>query len=681
MANINDVIDVLCDGGKLSTIIENYKQRDGQLEIAKTINDAYENKETVLVNAPTGNGKSIACLVPAILNKAKGKTIISTATKTLQSQYENKDIPMLHKILNFNSHIQKGRDNYVCLSKYYEICDTFSFDVKQSFDKWLSMTQNGDLETIDFVLPQMTKNKICSNSDDCLESECPYKDKCFYMKNRKKAITSDVLVINHDLLALYLLLKERNVSLFGDAYSIIIDEAHKFEEIMTKYLGYRLDVRACKNFVNNAISYLDRCLEKHFIQSKRYEYITTTLNIILENTKLLFKNFIRKEDITFRINSKNLDMDLCENILTMVHKIYNEFNNMSDNFTDVSDIKIRKKYESILNKSQSLIQIFTLLKDIDSKKYSYCYYVDSCDELFDIKLFVSPIDISNMTNKMLFNRTFETDDSLSTVTLMSATLSVNKRFDFVKKSLGIDDRYTDTNELCLKELIIKEMFDYKHSCLLYIPKGVIEPTNTLGDKTVFTRQIIDTILEVDKIVDGGILSLFTSYSEMDKVYDGVFGNTDRYLINQITTSRQKALSDFKQNEEAIFFGTKTYWEGVDIQGKACSCVLIDRIPFPVPNDPIIEAKIDKIKKENGNWFDDFYLPIAIISLQQGFGRLIRTHKDLGMVVLMDTRILTKPYGRKILRSLPNCIKTRDMDKVKFFWDIVKQKRMLRERNE
>ena len=159
--------------------------------------------------------------------------------------------------------------------------------------------------------------------------------------------------------------------------------------------------------------------------------------------------------------------------------------------------------------------------------------------------------------------------------------------------------------------------------------------------------------------------------------DGVNGNTKRDLINQMLSSRQKALADFKDSEDAIFFGTKTFWEGVDIQGRACSCVLIDRIPFPVPSDPIIEARIDKIKREDGNWFDEYYLPIAIIALQQGFGRLIRTHKDLGMVVLMDIRIITKGYGKKILRSLPDCLKTRDIEKVKLFWDVVKHKRALR----
>ena len=150
------------------------------------------------------------------------------------------------------------------------------------------------------------------------------------------------------------------------------------------------------------------------------------------------------------------------------------------------------------------------------------------------------------------------------------------------------------------------------------------------------------------------------------------------VLSQISTSRQKAIKDFKNDEEAIFFGTKTFWEGVDIQGRACSCVLIDRIPFPVPSDPIIEARIDKIKKEGGNWFDNFYLPIAIIALQQGFGRLIRTHKDLGMVVLMDVRVITKGYGYKIIRSLPDCLKTRNIEKVKLFWDVVRHKRRLRD---
>lgn len=350
-----------------------------------------------------------------------------------------------------------------------------------------------------------------------------------------------------------------------------------------------------------------------------------------------------------------------------------------EEFNTVSDKKIIRRYELIGKRVQNLAKVFQMLYTISDNIDEYCYYVDACDDIDRIDLTISPIDISSQMNEMLFERKMELEDGdIACVTLLSATLFVNKSFNFIKSRLGISRNYLDWDNSCLTEVSVKEMFDYRHSCLLYVPKGLIEPSNIDGERRVFTNQIIDTILELDNIVDGGILSLFTSYNEMDKCFDGINGNTDRNIISQISTSRQKAIKDFKDDEEAIFFGTKTFWEGVDIQGRACSCVLIDRIPFPVPSDPIIEARIDKIKKEGGNWFDNFYLPIAIIALQQGFGRLIRTHKDLGMVVLMDIRVITKGYGYKIIRSLPDCLKTRDIEKVKLFWDVVRHKRRLRD---
>lgn len=683
MAETVRIAEILMDGGKLSEVVPNYKQRNGQVDICMALNHAYDNKQTVLINAPTGNGKSIGGLVPAILNKDKGKTIISTATKALQSQYENKDIPMLHKILNFKSHVMKGRENYVCLSKCQDNETSIPDEYKSEFMSWLKETTSGDLETVPFVMPQMLKSKLNSNADECLEEDCPFAKKCFYAKNKAEAVAADVLVINHDLLSLFLILKDtKRISIFGDVYGIILDEAHKFEDIMTKYLGHSLNVNSCRSLTKNILFYSKVCFEKKFISKETYESIQFDCEIIMRNMNSLFSDFVTDgEETTYRLYPNKLDSDICRQQNEIIRKTINRLPNADEHFNPQSDKKIIKRYNLIQSRSQNLYKIFDMLYNISDNILEYCYYVDACEDILRIKLNISPIDVSPYTQRMLFNRKSELEDGdFGMVGLMSATLFVNKSFAYIKQRLGIQKYYVDTNENCLTELSVKEMFDYKHSCLFYIPKGIIEPSNIDGDKKVFTQQIVDTLLDLDEIVDGGILSLFTSYSEMDRVYDKVNGNTSRALISQTTSTRQKALEDFVTDEEAIFFGTKTFWEGVDIQGRACSCVLIDRIPFPVPSDPIIEARIDKIKREHGNWFDDYYLPIAIIALQQGFGRLIRTHKDLGMVVLMDIRVITKGYGYKIINSLPNCLHTRNMEKVEVFWDVVRKKRELRKRS-
>lgn len=206
------------------------------------------------------------------------------------------------------------------------------------------------------------------------------------------------------------------------------------------------------------------------------------------------------------------------------------------------------------------------------------------------------------------------------------------------------------------------------------------PTDKTYDKQVFTRQICQTLINLSDIVDGGILALFTSYMEMEKVYNLTNGSLkNRMTFNQRMFSKSKLTEMFSENVDSVLYATASFWEGVDIQGEALSCVIIDRLPFQVPSDPIIDARIEYIKKHDGDWFNDYYLPMMIIALQQGFGRLIRTKNDLGVVVLMDNRILSKPYGRKILNSLPDCLKTRKLEKVETFFEVVRRKRNIRRR--
>lgn len=676
-----NVEDILCDGGLLSTVIPNYKQRDGQIKVANAIYDSYGEQKTVIVNAPTGNGKSIACLVPAILNKSFGKTIISTATKALQSQYENKDIPMLHQILNFTSHVLKGRDNYVCLNKYDENADAIPMNIRSKFQAWLDNTKSGDLETVDFIMPQLMRSKVNSTSDECLEGDCPHCKKCFYLKNKALAMSADVLVVNHDLLALFLILKDtKHVSMFGDVYSVIVDEAHKMEDIFSKYFGFTINVNSCNSFVKNVKWFCNKCMESHIMSEQSFERLNFDCEMLERNMTSMFSDFLQDEDMTYRLYHGNFNPDICKTQMDLIQSVCSRLPDVESLGVKI-DRKVSKRYESIFNRSETLMKNFDMLYNIDKNILDYCYYVDTCDDIYRINLTVMPIDISEKMRDMLFTRKHYLEDGdIGCVSLLSATLFVNGSFSFIKNRLGIDKYYVDDDEVCLTELSVPEMFDYRHSCLLYIPKGIVEPGNKDGDKKVFTQQIVDTIYDLDEIVDGGILALFTSYSELSKVYDAIDGKVSRQVISQTSTSRQKGLSDFKDAEDAMFFGTKTFWEGVDVQGRACSCVVIDRIPFPVPSDPIIEARIDKIKREKGDWFNNFYLPIAIIALQQGFGRLIRTHKDLGMVVLMDVRILTKNYGWRILRSLPNCLRTRNWNKVEVFWDIVRRKRELRNGN-
>ena len=682
------VNEILQNGGLLSTVIDNYTQRNGQVEMTDMINKAYEQKKTILINAPTGNGKSFSSLIPAILNKDKGRTLISTATKSLQEQYQNKDIPILHKIFDFTSFTLKGRDNYLCNKKIND-CDgftSFSTDEFKKIKEWADNTQTGDFEELPFVLPYIVKKQIHSNSDDCLEEGCPYYDQCYYRKNKLKASQSDIVIINHDLLSLYLTLSEKGVKILGNnIYSIIIDEAHKFEDVITKYLGIRVNINSCNKIIDMSNVFLETIIKKYYQNAKEKNINVAIVTGYIISIKFYMNKFFENfDDIenTCRLYEKNINSDVCIWLCKDIIKLKEYFYELS---TKISlNSSMNKQLEKFINKCDNLVAKFDVISNIKTNISDYVYYIDSSGR-YNV-LNIVPIDVSSFTRKLLFNRYKNAFNKIGCVCLLSATLAIDGNFDFIKKRLGINSVYIDESDTCLLELLVPDTFDYKHQCLLYIPKGIVAPANKQKDRKVFTQQLIKNIKELSKFVDGGILSLFTSYYELDEVYNSLMedkiedsNNSEikyRTLLNQKLLPRKKIINSFKDDTSSILMATSSFWEGIDVQGDACSCVIIDRIPFPVPSEPVIEARIDKIKENHGDWFNEYYLPMAIISLQQGFGRLIRTHTDCGIVVIMDNRILNKPYGRKIIRSLPNCLQTRDIKKVKVFFDIVKMKRKI-----
>lgn len=707
MDQIKTVLDVLGDGGLLSKHMTGYRQRDGQVTMAEAIMDGYAFRKSVLINAPTGNGKSIGGLVPAILNKNLGPTIVSTATKALQNQYAQKDLPMLHEAfqsvgMDFKSHVLKGRENYLCMSRFLSYMSDSGFKSEEDIryynevlTPWVEATELGDLEELDVPVPPTLKSCVCSSSDTC-DSDC--KKDCFYKKNKSLAQTADVIVVNHDLLALSFTLRERqHISILPSAYAVIIDEAHKLEDIVTRYLGFKISKMTFRSFCSKVNSYLgglrklaDEDPDKMDALVEDFYGMTKTIESAADDFFLEFEPV--DEDI-YRLHSYMID-DKVENIgIKLMHMLdlIQEKLPTAGSFL-VHDKKLEQAYMSIKRRCEDISEKIDIILDMESHEDETVFWVDA--PKVNVYINSAPISVAKYTGDWLFRRSVE--DSFKQeydceeprsfeygcVVLMSATLCTNKTFTFIKNRLGVSKYYHGTMNPCLTELIVPEVFDYRHQCLLYVPKGTIEPpTNDVYDKQVFTRLIAQTLTNLSDVVDGGILALFTSYTEMEKVYNMTSDSfPDRLTFNQKMYNRGKLTKMFRENRDSVLYATSSFWEGVDIQGEALSCVVIDRLPFQVPSDPIIEARVDYIKEHGGDWFNDYYLPMMIVALQQGFGRLIRTKDDLGIVVLMDNRLLSKPYGRKILNSLPDCLKTRKLDKVEMFFEVVREKRRIRNKH-
>ena len=657
------VNEILKKDGVLSKVIPDYKPRSGQIKLANGINDCYITPTNFLANAPTGNGKSIAGLIPAILNRHTNRTIVSTATKSLQEQYK-RDIEFLKTVFDFNYVVLKGRDNYLCKNKF----EHSEIDQKAEISAWADETKTGDLEELSHLkLPLVVREKINSQSDQCENKDCPYKTTCFYKRALSKAQVSDVVVINHDLLSLHLMLGKRLIkpSIPEKSDVIIIDESHKLEDIVTKYLGYRLTYRGCAKLIKR----IQNFYYNNYVD--RIDKVSTDIRTVSNSLNNEFMSYVGKEGVN-ELFGANKKFEF-QNIILAMENIKHDILQATEKLS--TDEKLAK-LGTLITSINSFIVMLEHFKDKNSPdKENFCYYVEHSEYVEEIKLVSLPINVGSELCKSLFKRNTKVlNGDVKSVVCMSATLCVDGEFDFFIDRVGVNKKYSDCDESCLKTMVIAETFDYKHQALLYVPKGIIEPK--YGDSSnAFTRQISSEIEHLSKIVDGGILSLFTSYSEMDKTFDMV--STNRNKINQKMFSKMKALDEFKKDSNSILFATGTFWEGIDIRGKQCSCVTIDKLPFPSLSEPVVQARIDKLKRDNKNWFNGYYLPLMILTLKQGFGRLIRTEKDLGAVVIMDNRIVNKPYGKKVLNSLPNCLYTRDMKKVEVFFDVVKQKRKLR----
>ena len=646
-------------GGMLSTSGLPYEYRPGQLEMARAVERALTEKRHLIVEAGTGTGKTLAYLLPAL--RLGQRVIISTGTRNLQEQIFFKDIPFLESLLGpLNVTYMKGRSNYLCRHKLYALRDQpilsgmEMIDQYQAIRDWEQRTETGDraeLTTLPENSPLWTR--LDARTEACLGSTCPNFEPCFITQMRRRALESDIVIVNHHLFFADMALRHQasgapDAGVLPEAAAVIFDEAHELEDIASSYFGVSIS--------NLRFEELARDVES-LLRAK--QALSTGLadaaQLLRERARLFFVAlpeargtsadgripFPNREE--FLENSGDAYLGVCN----MLERLVGEL----ERLRGVEEASGLKKRALELHKQLTFL--------LESEDRSYVFWIERRSagglrqSVRNTWLQATPIEIAAMLTEQLF-------DTVPSVVLTSATMTVQGNFEHLRGRLGI----TNT-----RELVVPSHFRYGEQALLYLPTEMPDPRDA-----GFTEAATEKIREVLEITQGRAFCLFTSYSQMREVHERLLALVGFPLLLQGTAPRNALLDQFRSTPNAVLFGTSSFWQGVDVQGEQLSCVIIDKLPFAVPSDPVVSARMKAIEANGGNPFAEYQIPTAVLTLKQGFGRLIRSLNDRGALVLLDPRLQRQRYGRVFLESLPPYRVTQRLSDVKDFFDVEKTAR-------
>ncbi len=624
---------------KIADMTNGFEKRKEQLVLSSKIKDCLTKKCMGIFEAPTGTGKSLAYLVPSILYAKENskKVVISTNTINLQKQLIEKDLPVLKNIIDFNVKIALGRENYLCKRKLDNLLkkgDIFLFnnDTNKTIKEFLQTSKTGlksDFFGIKNRVDKKIWDSISSTSLSCAHTKCPYyKNRCFYYRARQSLESADLIIANHHIVLSDALIKEANV--LPDYDAIIFDEAHNLERNATNYFTQTVST--------SEIRYL---LERLYTKKKN-----KTGGLILNiNNEIVQERFIKsieqakealkKEPDFLRVKESfelTIDDSNTELIRTYIEDLQDKLNGVCLSFKktgkDETDIDIAAVIDTL---SENLSLLDTFLNSSETESVRWVKKTQNY-----IHFNITPTDISQYLETNIYN-------NVESAIFISATLSVNGTFNFFKKNTGIEDA---------KEFIAKNSFDYENISKLIVLGDAPVPNSPRY--TEYLSKAMINLAETLKSNNKGILVLFTSYRMLNSVYDNVFDTTKKLglsILRQGEFDNFQTLKIFKKNK-GFLFATNSFWEGVDVKGDALSVVFITRLPFEVPNTPIEQSRYRIMEQQGINSFFEYSLPKAVLRFKQGFGRLIRSREDNGIIIVSDSRITNKPYGRIFIDSLP-----------------------------
>ena len=632
---------IFSPSGLLAQNLKGYEYRPEQGEMAEGVARAFSQERFLIVEAGTGIGKSLAYLIPAVLSGKR--VIISTGTKTLQEQLFYKDVPFLQEKMGFSfrAAFMKGRNNYLCRRRFNLFCVQPLFNVFeetvhfQSLKNWARKTFTGDRSELE-TLPEDLEfwKEVCASTDSCLGQGCEFFEECFITQMRREAAGSDVVIVNHHLFFADLALRAKGYGEVLPRYeAVIFDEAHQVEEVATQYFGINLS--------NFRFEELARDVRREAAAGKLRDPALEKMTSDLVDSQEKFFALFRGEDLRYRLREETFRGKGEE----WGGKLAGHLTALSSHIEGMKEPS--EGLRSCLRRSEEIgeqfLRIFALADD------RMVYWCEARGR--GIFLHASPVDISSELQKDLYPR-------VQTVVFTSATLSTGGNCLFFKARMGLKGPL----EALTDEQILETSFDLQQQAILYLPRHLPDPNHP-----DFLRQAVDEMEKILRLSQGRAFLLFTSFRNMNEAYHRLKTRLPFTCFLQGERPKSALIQDFKEDIHSILFATASFWEGVDVRGEALSCVIVDRLPFSPPNEPILEARLEKIASSGGNPFWDYQVPWAIILLKQGLGRLIRTRQDRGVFAILDTRLGTKRYGKVFLKSLPACPVVKDPEAIRIFF--------------
>ena len=634
-----DMREVFGPGGLLErSMIGGYEHRVAQLEMAEMVHDAFQMRHHAIVEAGTGTGKTLAYLLPAICSGRR--VVISTATKSLQEQLYQKDIPFLKKHFapNLKVAVMKGRANFLCRTKLHQMADSPMLKGMEELDafrqmlEWAKLTETGDRAELTF-LPDDSDlwARLDARRDTCTGQKCPDFNDCFVTAMHGRAREADLIIVNHHLFFADLALKHDDFGSILPEYSaVVFDEAHEIEDVASDYFGRQISNYRFEELARDA----DQTLRILKLGSPALLRRTQRLR---ERSRAFFESFPPREG---RYPFSRADRG------AFIEQHHEAYTGLMDALKSLETgfAALTQKPEELTRlgrRSFELRQELSFLFESNERNFVYWYERRSKG----VFLAATPIDVSQILRERLF-------EQFDTVVLTSATLTVGNRFDYIRQRLGLDNA---------KERTLPPEFQYGEQALFYLPQRMPDVRDA-----GFASRAADEILRLLELSEGRAFCLFTSYAQMKDLYQRVSARSPYPLMLQGTAPRSALLERFKTTPNAVLFATASFWQGVDVPGEQLSCVIVDRLPFAVPSDPIVAARVNALNEEGRNAFAEYQVPQAVLALKQGFGRLIRAKTDRGVLSLLDNRIQRMAYGKIFIESLPKYATTNELNAVERF---------------